>query len=366
LAKSTVRFNAADLAEFWPDLRQRVNTYFAENNLDKQGDHRLYIKTGVMISVFLSGVVMLYLAPTTPGWIILAYTIIGLGQAGTGLSVMHDALHGSYSGHKWLNRLMQYSMPLIGGNRTTWKIQHNVNHHTYTNIYRLDEDIDDKPFLRLSPHGEWKPYHRFQHIYAWGLYCFAVLAWLYRKDFAQLSNYRKASMPARLGYNHIKVLWRMIIAKALFISFLLILPVVNGMPLGWAVTGFILSHMLSGLLISVIFQLAHVVESTEHDHIPSSGQMQHSWAVQQLRTTANFAVNNPWVTWLTGGLNHQVEHHLFPTISHVHYPAISCIVRETASQYGLPYHHNEGFWKAVASHTRTLRKFGNAVPVAAQ
>jgi linoleoyl-CoA desaturase len=355
---TTIKFNTSHEQEFWQTLRKRVQEYFKTHKKDKTGDYRLYLKTILMFSVFFGGIGCVYSSASSSLLTLGGYVLIGLGQAGIGLCVMHDAMHGAFSKLKWVNRIMQHSMTLIGGNRTTWKIQHNLKHHAFTNIYELDEDIADKPFLRFSPYSNLRGWHKYQHIYAWILYCISVLAWLYRKDFVQLEVYRKQGMPQKMGYNHLFTLLKMIGAKLVFIWAILIVPILWGASIWAVITGFILAHMLSGLLISTVFQLAHVVECTEHDHLPSGDIMEHSWAVQQLRTTANFAPQDPIVTWLTGGLNHQVEHHLFPTYSHVHYPALAKLVRQTASDYGLPYNANPTFSGALKSHYRMLKMLG--------
>ncbi len=358
-----VKFPRAKSANFFKTLHKRVHQYFEQNNISKSGNSELYIKTLVMYILYLTPFVLV-LTLNLPIWLVLiSYMVMGLGLSGIGLCVMHDALHGSYSSKKWVNQLMSYSMNVIGGSAFTWHVQHNVLHHTYTNVYELDEDIDDKPFLRLSPNGKLKKYHRFQHIYALFLYCFATFSWIMQKDFKQLLHYNRTGMTEKLGRNPKKEFLILLFSKSLYWFILLILPVLVGLPIWLVLLGFLLMHMVSGLLITTIFQLAHVVEGPQHFSIPQTGSMKNTWAVHQLTSTANFACDNKIIGWFAGGLNFQVEHHLFPSISHVHYKHIAKIVRETAKEFELPYYEFPKFIDAVNSHLRVLRTLGLGKPL---
>jgi len=358
-----VKFSRKDPELFFQTLRERVNQYFEQNNISKTGNVLMYSKTLAMFAMYFVPFAIILLQ-ILPDWTaILLYLLMGIGVSGIGLSVMHDANHGSYSGHSWVNRLMSKSMDIIGGSSFTWKVQHNFLHHTYTNIYELDEDIDDKPFLRLSPHGKLKKYHRFQHIYAMLLYSLATISWLLMKDFKQMLHYHREGLTQKCGFKPTRETIRMILSKTLYVLYIVVLPIALGVA-WWAVlVGFVLMHMVAGLLITVIFQLAHVVEGPEHFAPKRMGTMENTWAIHQLKTTANFCRNNRLITWYVGGLNFQIEHHLFPHICHVHYKKISEIVKKTAQECNLNYVEHPTFIKAVASHLRVLKMLGNGLAV---
>lgn len=311
-----------------------------------------------MFALFATPLVFVLTGLLPGAWALLGYAIMGFGTAGIGLGVMHDANHGSVSRRKWINEFLGYSMNLVGGSSFTWKIQHNLLHHSYTNIYELDEDIHDKPFLRLSPHGVLKRHHSFQHIYALGLYCLATLSWVTLKDFRQWNAYRKNGLAEKGGFRPGRELTLMIVSKVLYFALVIGLPVALGLSWWIALLGFVLAHAIAGLVITVIFQLAHVVEGPDHFVPHPSGTMENTWAIHQLGTTANFATGSRIVTWFTGGLNHQVEHHLFPHISHLHYTKLSEIVRRTAKDFDLPYYEFPSLWSALRSHLRVLRALG--------
>lgn len=355
-----VKFANAEPKDFSKIIHKRVNEYFKNNGISKAGNLHMYVKTTVMLSLYFVPYV-LNMVNILPVWgMMIMYLIMGVGLSGIGLCVMHDANHEAFSDKKWVNKLFSYSMNVVGFSSYNWKMQHNILHHTFTNIYGLDEDIDDKPFIRLSPHGKIKKHHRFQHIYAPLLYCFATISWFFIKDIKQLKVYKNNKITSKDTRASILNIPVTIITKIVYIFYVLALPMILGLSSWIVLAGFVTMHMVAGLVITTIFQLAHVVEGPEHLDANERDMVESSRAVHQLRTTANFAMKNKLVTWFAGGLNFQVEHHLFPTICHVHYTKISKIVKETAKEFGLPYYHQPKMWQAVVSHLRVLKQFGNA------
>lgn len=354
-----VKFPKKDPTQFYQTLRARVNEYFEGKGLSPHANGKMVWKTVAMFAIYLAPYVALLMGLLS-GWSsLLLWVLIGIGHAGIGFSVMHDANHGSYSDKPWVNKLLSFSMDFIGGNSFNWRIQHNFLHHTYTNIYEHDEDIHDKPILRLSPHGKYLKIHRFQHWYAFGLYALSNVGWMIEKDFIQLHRYNKSGLTQQQGGSPSKEWRKLILWKIFFFSYMLAIPILV-VPAAWyiSVLGFVLFLMTSGLLITVIFQLAHVVEGPTHHAPHPTGTMENTWAIHQLHTTADFSRNSPFITWFVGGLNFQVVHHLFPNVCHVHYKALSKIVRDTAAEFNLPYHYNSNLFKALVSHLRVLKEFG--------
>lgn len=360
MLKSTdIHFPSAPLADFFPALRKRVGDYFTHHKMPKYGNSSLFFKTAVMYLLYL-GSYALIMSQWLPGWAMLLLCVaMGIGAGGLGMSVMHDALHNSYSKNKWVNKIMGVTMEVLGGSSFTWKIQHNILHHTFTNVYGMDEDIHDKVLLRLSPNGKRMLIHRYQHIYAFILYSLSNFSWVLSKDFRQLSEYHKKGLVQQVGANVWRELFIQIVSKVLFLSFMLVLPMIwLNYAWYWVVLGCSIVLATSGLLLTVVFLTAHAIEEAQHPQPDETGNMESNWAIHQLRTTANFHTNKLF-SWYIGGLNYQIEHHLFPHISHVHYPQIARIVRQTALEYGLPYYQNVSFGAAVRSHTRYLFRLGN-------
>jgi linoleoyl-CoA desaturase len=272
---------------------------------------------------------------------------------------MHDANHGGYSNKSWVNNLLGYSLNVVGGNSFNWKMQHNVLHHTYTNIHDVDEDISPRGVLRMSPHGEWKFFHQFQHLYAWFFYGLMTLVWVLVKDFVRINRYHKDGLVKKQKAD-ITTEWTILIAtKVFYVLYIGVLPVVLLSLAWWQVfIGFLVMHYVAGFILAIIFQPAHVIDGTEYPLPNDDGKMETCWAAHQLHTTTNFANNNRILSWYAGGLNFQVEHHLFPNICHVHYRALSRIVKATALEFGLPYKSEPTFRSALLSHAKLLKQLG--------
>lgn len=360
--ESILRFNNSNKL-FYNELRKRVDSYFKENGLSKSGDWKMYVKTVFMFSMYLVPyfLIVFNVFESKIIWLLLA-TLMGFAMAGIGLSVMHDANHGSYSKNTKLNKWLGYiSIGLIGGYSLNWRIQHNVLHHTYTNVHDHDEDIVPPGFMRFEPHAEKKWVHRFQFLYAWFFYGLMTMMWSTTKDFMQLSRYSKRGLLKGANTTFAKELAILIFAKVVYYTYMLIPYFVleNLTFLEW-LAGFLVLHYFAGLVLAMIFQPAHVVAETEFPLPDDKGLLENHWAEHQLRTTMNFANGDPVFTWLVGGLNYQVEHHLFPTICHIHYPKISKIVEETAKEFKVPYLQRKTFVGALWSHQTMLWRLGRA------
>jgi linoleoyl-CoA desaturase len=248
---------------------------------------------------------------------------------------------------------------LVGANAFNWKMQHNVLHHTYTNVHDADEDIAMRGIMRFSPHTEWKYIHKFQYIYAWLLYGLMTLSWMTVKDFDRIVKYHKTGLAKKQKANITKEWTILLITKIVYVTYLVIIPLLFT-PLAWwqILIGIVVMHYITGFILAIIFQPAHVIEGTEYPLPDEDNNLENNWAVHQLLTTTNFAGNSRFFSWYVGGLNFQIEHHLFPNICHVHYKKISAIVRETAHEYGLPYKSARTFIDALAGHAKLLKELG--------
>jgi linoleoyl-CoA desaturase len=354
----TVRFEPKSGLSFTATLRKNVNSYFKEHNISTKGDSRLIIKSAVMLLLYLSPYFLILLLPI-PTWMVFVLAVLaGIGMAGTGMSVMHDAAHDTLSKRRWLNKVLSWTMYMIGGNVFTWKVQHNVLHHTYTNIEGFDEDIETKAVIRLSKHAPLRRFHRFQHYYALFFYSFMTLSKIVA-DFRQLYKYNRSGLTRQQNAHPAGEFVKLTATKAAYLfAGLGILLLFS--PYAWwvVVVAFLIMHLTAGIFLSVIFQMAHVVQGTEQPLPAANGNMENEWAVHELNTTMNFAPNNRFLTWITGGLNFQVEHHLFPNICHIHYRKIAIIVERTANEFGLKYNSNHTFGGAFRSHMRMLKVLG--------
>ncbi len=355
----TVTFSKIDKAKFFRTLNKKVNHYFKENNVKKTGNWRLYGKSIVMFSLFLVPFILLLTITSIPGWLqILMVIVSGFGMAGVGMNIMHDANHDSFSSKKWVNKLMGSSMYILAGNVYNWKVQHNVLHHTYTNIHEHDEDMEAGRIIRFSEHAPWYKVHKYQHIYSVFLYGLLTINWAITTDFKQMSRYLKRKLSYG-AFPNPKVEWtKLIISKLLYYSLWIVLPLVIGYAWWQVLIGFLIMHYTAGIILSIVFQLAHIVPTAITPLPDETGSMKNTWAIHQLFTTANFAPTNRFVSWYTGGLNHQVEHHIFPHISHIHYGNIAKIVKETTKDFNLPYNEYKTMTLAVVEHFKHLAELG--------
>jgi linoleoyl-CoA desaturase len=354
-----IRF-ARTQAEFFPILTQRVNAYFVNNNIKKTANAEMVIKTIFMIALYFTPYALLLAGVCSNVWQMWGlYAVMGLGKAGIGLSIMHDANHGSYSDKKWVNKLMGATLNMVGGHAFNWIVQHNVLHHTYTNVHDVDEDISPRGVLRMAPESEWKPFHKWQHLYAWFFYCLLTVVWILFKDYNRLMRYHKDGLVASQKTNIVKEWVVLIATKIIYLSYIIVLPLMLlQFGLGQLFVGFMIMHFIAGFILAIIFQPAHVIEGTEYPMPDETGTLENNWAIHQLHTTTNFGHRHKIFSWYVGGLNYQVEHHLFPNICHVHYRHIAKIVEETTKEFGLPYKTKDTFVEALIAHKRLLKELG--------
>jgi len=283
---------------------------------------------------------------------------MSVGLAGIGLAVMHDANHGAYSKRAWVNAVIGYSLNLVGANAFNWKMQHNILHHTYTNVYEHDEDIVSRGVIRMSPQAPWKRMYKYQYIYAWFLYGLMTLVWMFYKDFARLIKYNRDGLIKKYHANIYKEWLILIVTKVIYVGYIFIIPVMlTSIPWPLIVLGIVIMHYIAGFTLAIIFQPAHVNDVAEFPEPDDTNKLANNWAIHQLLTTTNFG-HNTLFSWYVGGLNYQIEHHLFPNVCHVHYRKIASIVKATALEYGLPYKSSSTFLQALKAHAHLLEMLG--------
>jgi linoleoyl-CoA desaturase len=343
--------------EFFTSLKLSVDAYFNDNNIQRTGDWRLFTKTIVLGAAMLAMYLVLMLLPVGVIPAILLCIGMGFTAACIGFSVMHDANHGSYSPNQKLNDALGLSANALGASSYFWKQKHNIIHHTYTNVDGIDDDIAKSPIIRQCESQKWVPAHKVQHLYLVPVYSLSSIFWIFVMDFTKYFTRKIYTTEAwKMSTKNHVVFWLTKLHYA--ITFIAIPMYVWGWQ-AWIV-GFLVMNAAMGLTLSLVFQLAHVVENTEFENIAldETKHLETAWAEHQIRTTANFAMGNKVISWFVGGLNYQIEHHLFPRVSHVHYPEISKLVQQKCEEYGLPYNQYKTFSGALASHFRVMKQLG--------
>lgn len=331
-------------------LKQKTNEYFNITVQRKTGNRRIFIKAAVLLSTF----VILYslLVFVQPHWAIsvILCLLFGANLAAIGFNIMHDAGHNSFSDNKKLNTALSYTLNLLGANIYFWKLKHNIAHHTYTNIDGEDHDIEVK-FMRIHHDQKLKKHHRYQRFYFPLLYSVSYLAWVFYQDYEKYFRQRMGTTSDRFNFplKEKVIFW---ISKIFHFCLFVVIPIVF---VGWLPTliGLLIAGAICGMSLATVFQLAHVVTSTEFKTIDES-KVEEEWMIHQIQSTANFATKSKVLTWLLGGLNFQVEHHLFPKVCHVHYPAINRIVQQTCREYNIKYNEFKTFGGAFKSHVEVI------------
>jgi len=351
-----VKFGKCD--GFMQALRERVDAYFVETGQVKRDHWRMYVKTVVILSWITASYIGLIFFAVAWWQALLLSMSLGLAMAAVGFNIQHDGGHGAYSRFPIVNNMMAFTLDILGGSSFIWKRTHNVVHHSYTNVTGVDGDIDLGFMGRLSPHQERYGFHRFQHFYLWFLYGFITFKWQFRDDYLGLiaGKVGNTRIFRPKGWNAVAL----VVGKLIFITLAFVIPFSLH---AWynVLLCFFAASFVQGVVLSVVFQLAHVVE---HADFPmpeeESLRIENAWAVHQVETTVDFAQTSRLVNWYTGGLNFQIEHHLFPQICHIHYPALAKIVEDTSREFGVSYNAHPTARSAIASHYRWLRQMGRA------
>jgi linoleoyl-CoA desaturase len=358
-----VKFTGSD--RFIRELRRRVDAYFERTGRRRRDCPQMYFKTATILAWFF-GSYLLLLFVATSWWSVLPLTVIlGLAIAAIGFNIQHDGGHRAYSDHQWVNKIMALTLDMMGGSSYLWDWKHNSIHHTYPNIEGQDDDINLGFLGRLSPGQPRFKFHRLQGIYLWFLYGFMAIKWHLVDDFWQISIGKIGThkIPRPKG----KDLVIFIAGKVVFVSLAFVIPML--LHPWWAVLCvYVSAAFVSGVVLSVVFQLAHCVEEASFP-VPVAGpggteKMETDWAVHQVQTTVDFARGNRVLCWFLGGLNFQIEHHLFHKICHIHYPALSKLVEEACHDFGITYAEHKTMVSAIGSHFRWLVEMGRPVEMA--
>lgn len=341
-------------------LQRRVDEFFQETGHRQRDCWQMYLKSAIFFSVVAAAYILLVFFAQT-WWQALPLTLLlGLATAGIGFNVMHDAGHQAYSSYPWINQLMSMSLDVIGGSSYIWHWKHAVIHHTFVNITGHDADIDVGFLGRLTPHQKRYSFHRWQHFYLWPLYGFLAIKWHMVSDFRAIMRGQigQRRFPRPQGWNLVLFL----AGKAIFFTLAFVIPLLYHSL--WVVLLFyVMTALVLGIVMSVVFQLAHAVEEAEFP-LPGkdTGRIENAWAIHQVQTTVDFARRSRIAAWLLGGLNFQIEHHLFPRICHVHYPAISKLVESTCQEFGVKYTEHDTIGAGIVSHYSWLRRMAMPDP----
>jgi linoleoyl-CoA desaturase len=339
---------------FHADLRRRVEGWFERTGRSQKANGAMRLKTAVVLAWAAASWGLLVLAPVGPWWAVPLAVSLGLALAGIGFNVMHDANHGSWSKHPRVNATLAFTSDLLGASSWLWRQKHNVLHHSYANIAGMDPDVEAGGFLRLAPAQPVHAWHRFQHLYAWPLYGVFMVKWWFADELRDLVTGRIEGhpFPRPRGWD----LAALVLGKVLFLAWAVAIPL--ALHPTWAILPYwLLAAGTLGIVLASVFQLAHCVVDADFVTAPG-GAIPHDWAAHQVSASVDFARSSRLLAWYLGGLNFQVEHHLFPKICHVHLPALAPIVEATCREHGIRYRAQPTLRRALAANVRWLWLMG--------
>jgi linoleoyl-CoA desaturase len=252
---------------------------------------------------------------------------------------------------------MAWTLDLMGSSSARWRWKHGVIHHMYVNITGYDDDIALGLTGRLSPYQKRRWWHRWQHFYIWLFYGMMAIKWQLFDDFRYVITGRlgRSGVPRPRGWEVVIF----VVGKLLFFTWAFAVPMLLH-PVWTVLFYYAVTATVLGSTLSTVFIIPHLVEKADFP-MPQgdTARMERPWAVHQAFVTVNFAMRNPILTWLLGGLNFHKEHHLFPLICHVNYPGMATVVAETCREFGVPYQAYDSFLAGVAAHFRWLRRMGH-------
>lgn len=354
---SKLTFNKNPISkDFHTEIKKRVKEYFHGNKISKHANGAMIFKTVFILLFYVLTYIMLISNQFSLLVLLAIAGIHGFFTALIGLNIAHDAVHNSYSSNKKINKALGTLFNILGANDYVWKLSHNFSHHKYTNIPDYDDDINQIPILRLNPKQSLWKIHRYQHLYAFFLYPLSSISWVFIKDYKKFFG---GKIGEQVNRHPKREYYRLFFFKAFYYTVFLIIPfIVIDLPWWNILLGFVFMHLVEGASLSFVFQLAHVTEGLVFPEPDKDGNMDKTWAAYQMHTTSNFARKSKAVNFLCGGLNFQIEHHLFPGVCHIHYEKLAPIVQQTAKEYGLPYHESETFYGAIEAHLSSLKTLG--------
>lgn len=345
---------------FYQELKALAKEHMADPRRTRRAQREIHLKSIAVVGWAAASWALLMFVASAWWHAGLLSVSLGLAMAGIAFNLTHDANHGSYSPRRWVNHTVRWSLDLLGASSYVWRVKHNVVHHTYTNISGADGDIEQLPFLRLAPDQPRRWYVRYQHIYAWLLYGFFAAKWQLFGDITQLRMGQIEGTP--LPWPRGRELVGFWVGKAAFLSWTIGIPLLLH-PVWYVALMFVVSSFVLAFTLAVTFQLAHAVDAATFSSVEEmSAAGTTEWARHQVETTVDFAPTSRVLAWYMGGLNFQIEHHLFSRACHTYYPGLAPIVQEVCARHGVRYRAHRTLWSAIASHARWLRRMG-APPV---
>jgi linoleoyl-CoA desaturase len=348
--------DSTNSALFVSTIQTRINDYFKENNCSIKSNWAMHLKIATGTLWWLLSYLVIVLLPLTKWEFFAVYLFHGMGHIFFSFNVGHDALHNAISKSKKINKFWSYSYDLLGVNTYMWRFMHHRGHHACLNIQGEDMSLETAGFFRLSSHEKRKKMHKYQHLYSFVIYGSYLFYYVFVKDYKYFFSKNNIHLKNK---RHSRKEWVILfMGKFLYLSYMLFIPLYI-LPFSWSfiVFTFCVTLFMIGIIMSFTFQTTHIIDTTTY---PKSKKEYENYVYHVFETTADYAANNPLANWFFGGLNVHVIHHLRSDICHIHYPALTRIVKATAKEFGVPYRENITIFDAGMAHLKQLKKLGTA------
>lgn len=354
-----IRYQRETKDQFFSTLHQRVTAYFKTNDLSQKTNAFGFLKSVFFISVFLGLYALIIFAHGNIPQLLISFFIMGFIHICIVLNIGHEGVHNSFSKYKFINHLASYTFDIIGSSGYLWRLRHVNSHHPFTMIPTHDVDIRQSEMLTFMPMENPKPAYRFQHIYVPFLYLFYTLNAILKRDWEDLFSGKMGNIQI-VKHPASKYFW-FIFFKIFYFGYALVLPLIfSGCSWYIVVLGFVLMHFAASLTAATALFPAHLYEESIFPQHDKDGNIDATWAEHQMRVTMDFGTRNPLVGFFFGGINFHIVHHLFPTVSHVHFSPVKKIITTTAEEYGIHYNHVPSLRSALYSHWLLIKKNGVA------
>jgi linoleoyl-CoA desaturase len=342
-------------ASFPKVLRRRLDRFFAESKVSPKANPMMWIKIATGATVLFGSWIAIYALHPRSWAFIALYLLGGLAQTFLLLNIAHDSNHNAISSSPLVNKALNYAFDLCGINSYMWRILHHRGHHSCINLHGEDDALTGRGIFRFTPYEPRAWWHRFQHIYGLLFYAMFSLDYVFVRDFEAFF-FPKHDYIKRT-HHPLREYVILFASKAFYLTYMLVLPIfLLHLPVLLVLGAFLLVHLVVGLSVSLVFQTTHTVDST---YFPAERGEFDNGVYHIFATTADYATDNPVVSFLTGGLNHHIAHHLCPFVCHTHYAPLTRIVKQTAAEFGIPYRQNRTMSGAIVRHLILLKQLGN-------
>lgn len=347
--------------EFCQVLRDRVKAYFDENGINRFANRAMNTKTFVLL-----GALLLFYALMMSNWfkswdLIIVQSLFYFTSFVVWVGIAHDAHHKAYTSNTRFNKFLIFIGDMMGVSSYVMDFNHVRAHHSAVNVPHHDVSIDSFGVMRFHPGVPYKKFHRFQAWYILPVYGIATMFKLLIFDFFTL--FRSNIGALHIEKHPLKEIVYLIVTKSFVLFMTLVLPMLVLDAPDWLVlSGFVTGHFLSGVGLSMIFQVTHLCDYSRFTEPDESQRIHNAFPLHVVENTSSFSVHNKWITWISGGLNHHTIHHIFPGICQIHFPALTQILKATAKEYGVPYKEYPTMWDAVKSHFLMLHKLSKPGP----